>query len=127
MERAIEAGYDLEAIAVQESMIVDRLESLSDDGVGVEVLTLWRLDRRTKGRISDDAWTSINEWRLERNDVLRQMVKYGPNFQLSWRERPALARATATSDVPVVRLCDTEVRRAKRSRAYTESSPTLAP
>ena len=116
MRRAIEEGFYLEAIALQESMIADRLESLIDDGVCVEMLTLGRLLKRTKGRISDDAWTAIDEWRLERNGALHQMVKYGPDFPLSWRARLALAHTTAMSGARVVRLCDAEVRRAKRSR-----------
>lgn len=115
MTRSIEEGFYLEAIALQESMIADRLESLIDGGSGVEMLTLGRLLKRAKGRISDDAWTIMDEWRLERNDVLHQMVKYGSDFPLTWRERLALAHTTATSGVAVVRLCDAEVRKAKRS------------
>ena len=99
MRRSIEEGFYLEAIALQESMIADRLESLIDGGSGVEMLTLGRLLKRAKGRISDDAWTIMDEWRLERNDVLHQMVKYGTDFPLTWRERVDLAHATAASGV----------------------------
>ena len=116
MRRAIEKGFYLEAIALQESMIADRLESLIDDGVDVEMLTLGRLLKRTKGRISDDAWTAIDEWRLERNGALHQMVKYGPDFPLSWRGTLALAHTTATPGVRVMRLRDAGVWTAKRSR-----------
>lgn len=108
-------------------MISDRLESLLDAGAGAEMLSLGLLLKRSKGRISAQVWASIHEWRQQRNDVLHQMVKYGPGFPLAWRERVALAHATAVSGVLVVRLCDAEVRKAKRVDGTLAASPTLGP
>lgn len=114
MRRALEEGFYLEAIALQESMIADRLESLLDGGDGIRMQTLGRLISAATGLLDRSTLAAIDEWRNDRNAALHQMVKHGEGFDHGWRERIAYAHLVALRGIRVIQVTDSAVRAAKR-------------
>lgn len=99
MAAAMADGYYIEAIALQDSMISDRLEGLLGlHRERVAMNTIGQLAQLSRG-LDPDAFTEladrILQWAERRNVVVHQMVKVGPTHSGSWSERLAQARRTA--------------------------------
>lgn len=97
----INHGYYLEATAVIESIIADRLESrlsyLKGDNFAFK--TLGKLIQES--RISEDdpelraVIEEIDDWRWKRNQALHEMVKVEEGRKLSWEDRLSLNKQIA--------------------------------
>jgi hypothetical protein len=121
LERAISEGFYLEAIALEESMMADRLESLL--GHGGEVVTFGTIGQlvsqvRKQWPESefDDVHERLRDWSNLRAEAIHQMVKYGRGYEMTWRERISSTRKTAEEGRLLVLEVDRIVRRMKRRR-----------
>jgi hypothetical protein len=99
IDRAISAGFHLEAIALLESLICDRLEmaisiklesSIRPGNLGPLLIQAKSLDI-----YSEELFEELHSWRRDRNQVLHQMVKITDSESSNWRERMKFARKTA--------------------------------
>jgi hypothetical protein len=83
MRAAIEAGYPLEAVAIAESIITDRLLSFANHhGARLEPsrTTLGpalRKARDSSEAVDTDLFDSVGEWAKQRNEVLHSIAKSG--------------------------------------------------
>lgn len=103
IKQAIDNGYYLEAITLIESLISDRLESrvsfiLKED---YSFRTLGELiPKIVKYEPNNDlkilVTTELNEWRMQRNKALHQMVKIQEGEIPSWSER-----SSNLKDIPI--------------------------
>lgn len=120
MQRAIKSGFWLEAIAIQESMIADRLESaiqIKDSEVAVNNLNqaLKRLKEEFPGVLEPDLEEQVRDWWSGRNSALHGLVKLSEeSLNDSWSMRLANARNYAKSGVEIVNEIDKLTKRVKR-------------
>lgn len=120
IEKTLNTGDWLEAIALQDSMINERIESLITVAKGFSKPNT--LDRNVKAclklELMDDeieVLKQIDAWREMRNKAMHRMVKYSDdNFALNWIERLQYVQACAVSGKSLVRLTSSAVARAKR-------------
>ena len=99
LSRAIKNGFHIEAIAITESIMSDRIESAisSITGQVVEIDSLGRLISmfHLEHPIDDGFRIELREWNRARGQVIHQMVKLTNEHQATWRERMTFARHTA--------------------------------
>jgi len=120
MDKALEKGSWLEAIALQDSMINERLESLRFYVTGVS--TFQSLDRNLKAclkfELMDDeveVLEQVDEWRESRNHAMHRMVKYSSeDFAMNWKERLEYVEECAMRGKVLVKATKNAVARAKR-------------
>lgn len=120
MERALESGAWLEAIALQDSMINERLESLGSYASGES--SFQSLDRNIKAcmklELLDDeiaVLDAVNIWRETRNRSMHRMVKYSESdFTMNLEQRLQYIQECASSGKTLVRSTKNAVDRAKR-------------
>ena len=126
VNNAIEHGYPLEAIALLESMIADRLEArLAKISSGFTYVrnfsTLGSLTRKLGGeklKESDIAklrYKAVKTWAERRNKALHQMVKLAEGDTKDWAARREEAQATAEAGLKLFRELDALVRRLNNS------------
>jgi hypothetical protein len=126
IERSIALGFHLEAIAIIESLICDRLETIvaicSDSAI--KPSTLGPLINRLSSYkvIEGGLLNRIDDWRMQRNLVLHQMVKITNLESANWRARMRFARTTALEGKEILRLTQREVRRIKQKKLKDGSS-----
>ena len=99
IERAIKNGFHLEAIAIEESLICDRIES------AINVVTKKESYPETLGPLlsqlnklsvfPDELLHELDSSRINRNLVMHQMVKITNSDTTDWRSRMKFARSTA--------------------------------
>lgn len=103
---AIENSYPLEAIALLESMIADRLEArlawiFEQDASKRKFSTLGRLTGAlcgTESRESEDAkavYKNVQEWADRRNESLHEMVKLAEGDAKDWNAKLEEAQSAA--------------------------------
>ena len=99
IDRAISAGFHLEAVAILESLICDRLEMAISIKLESSIRpgNLGPLLSKAKslGIYSEELLEELNSWRSSRNQVMHQMVKITDSKSFNWRERIKFARKTA--------------------------------
>lgn len=87
MKAAVGGGYYFEAVAIQESMICDRLGSylsrvgsLPKDQRFVRLITSWSasLEEPIKYKCGKDLSRDVDEWRKKRNTIIHGLVKSAP-------------------------------------------------
>jgi len=99
LARAMRSGYYIEAVALEDSMISDRLEGLL--GLRKEHVAMNSLGQLAQlARAMDPkAFTALAQrlqaWAELRNQVVHQMVKVGPTHRGDWESRLAAARVAA--------------------------------
>ena len=128
VERAIDEGFYLGAIALEESMMADRLESLlAHRGGPVEFDTVGRLGSQVRRHWSSPELNKLLDrvtlWSNRRAAAIHQMVKYGQGHEWSWRERIALAHETADEGRLLLLEVERIVRRVKRSSSEGHGHP----
>jgi hypothetical protein len=116
------AGFYLEAVAILESMIADRLESRQarkhpDCPEKHEFSTLCRLAEELAGKKSDDSdeakqvYREAVRWASLRNTCVHELAKLEDGCSLSWDDRYAKVKETAISGLSLFRRLDNQVRR----------------
>jgi hypothetical protein len=113
MAAAMAAGFFVEAVALQDSMISDRLEELLGQykpRVAMNTLgQLAQLSRALDEQAFGPLAQRILEWAESRNVVVHQMVKVGPTHGGDWEQRLAQARSTAEQGRALLEAVDTAV------------------
>ena len=116
ISRSIQKGYFLEAIALEESFISDRLVSYCSYK---KYMRKWyvTLGEITKKYLNKDAdfsksiLTEVDDWRVERNTCLHSMVKFAEGEDADWDEKIAFAKVIAKKGEKLCRKVDKEIAR----------------
>jgi hypothetical protein len=119
---AIEHRFPLEAIALLESMMADRLEARlacihKQDPEKLNFSTLGKLTQDlscTKSAESDEAkavYTKVAAWAVRRNEALHQMVKLAEGKEAEWATKVREAQETAETGLLLFRELDTLVKK----------------
>jgi hypothetical protein len=120
IDRAIAKGFHLEAIAITESLICDRIESTISTITNKESYpdTLGPLlsQLRKLSVYPDELIHEIDSWRRDRNLVMHQMVKITNSDTTDWRSRMKFARLTALAGKSILKDVQINTNRVKRSR-----------
>lgn len=107
------AGYFIEAVALEDSMISDRLEELlglHKPRVAMNTIgQLAQLSRALEPEVFGPLALRILDWAESRNVVVHQMVKVGPTHRGDWEQRLAQARVTAEQGVMLLDAVDAAV------------------
>ena len=125
IDNSISRGFHLEAITITESLICDRLETL------VSVVTESRIKAMNLGpllkmvrqipefptKLADE----IDDWRIDRNYVVHQMVKITTEEVFDWRSRMKFARVTAIRGQSLVKDVHASTNRIKRSHKRSKN------
>lgn len=119
IDRAIAKGFHLEAIAIVESLICDRIESTISlvttkesypDTLGPLLSQLRKLSV-----FPDEIIHELDSWRRDRNLVMHQMVKITNSDTTDWRSRMKFARLTALAGKSILNEVQTNTNRIKKS------------
>jgi hypothetical protein len=107
VDRAIKSGFYIEATALLESLIADRLESSIENKTG-EIQRVQNLGPLIKIAISqviisEDFAADIRSWSNNRAKVVHEMVKVSNKNSGNWRERIAFARELAMQGKEILR------------------------
>jgi hypothetical protein len=120
--QAIKDRYYLEAIAVTESLLADRLESRASfllgadfsfktlEGLIRKMLEI-EVDRELKNLVSE----KVAEWKDSRNRALHEMAKLARGNADSWLERTAALPQIAKEGLKVVRHVDRRLKELRKS------------
>ena len=118
IEKSISRGFHLEAIAIIESLICDRLETsitvITGESTGAKNLgpLLKRLEQLPE--FPEELVAEIDLWRSDRNLVMHRMVKITSEEIFGWHSRMKFARATAIEGFRLVKQVHTATSRIKR-------------
>jgi hypothetical protein len=94
-KRAISAGFYIEAIAIEESLICDRLEAMLSRELrkDIEISTIGRLLQQLApfDVIPEALVAELTMWQRHRSQVIHQIVKVTQSDDMNWRKRIAFA------------------------------------
>lgn len=117
---AIEQGFYLEAITICESMIADRLESRCEElnkplgfqmlGKLIKTLKQVEVDKELRGVVIND----LDEWRLNRNTALHEIVKFEKGEFPDWENRVEVSKVYAEEGMAIFRKIDTRMSKIRR-------------
>jgi hypothetical protein len=119
LDRAIHEGFWIEAIAIEESLICDRLESLVEKCAdkAVNFGTLNELVKKARPYCRDSMLSVLDEvdrWRPLRNRAVHELVKVKMGTYISWSQRLRVAQLAAVQGRVLLRDVDREVLRVTR-------------
>jgi len=124
VNEALSTGFYVEAVAIIESMIADRLESRvafkhAQDREKRKYSTLGLLVKDLKVRDGESAealaiYERIVVWSRRRNHVIHQLVKLEESEEPDWDKRYQEARDTAETGIKLFRKLDKCVSRLNR-------------
>lgn len=118
VKSCIKTGHHIEAIALLESLIADRLEAgLSRKREGAQPMsTLGPLLKESLNveLISNELCDEIRSWSKERNKVLHEMVKVRDSGSGNWSERMKYARSLALEGNQIYERLAKEIRKIQR-------------
>jgi hypothetical protein len=134
VNNAIENRYPLEAIALLESMIADRLEARlaclhQQSPEKRNLSTLGNLTQELSGKKlgeSDEAkviYQEVNDWADRRNEALHEMVKLAEGSEKDWEEKVGEAQATAEKGLTLFRKLDELVRELNKPPKSATKAP----
>ena len=107
IDRSIKSGFHIEAIALLESIMCDRLESLLErvSGDYIAVSTLGQLLEKLRPHqvIPRELEDEIRAWNRQRGLVIHEIVKVTLTASTSWNERISFARITALEGVVLLK------------------------
>ena len=118
---AISKGFHIEAIAITESVLADRLESAIHatnpelrikSTLGSLIKTSLKL-----GFISEDFAHELYLWHDARSKLIHEMVKLSNDAESTWNERMKFARQTAKEGVLLTKKMDKFVREVKKKNS----------
>ena len=132
LSRAIKNGFHVEAIALTESIMSDRIESAISTITGqvVEIGTLGKLISafRELHPIDEEFRLELRDWNRARGQVIHQMVKLTDEHQATWRERMTFARHTAIQGEVLLKelrkVTDKIIREGRKQRTVTSLPAT---
>lgn len=115
---SISNGYFLEAIALLESLITDRLESrlsfILSKNVGVGFVSIVKLTNDIKANELQDEVRSICDdirlWIKDRNTCIHQVAKIDINKNQSWGRQMEFCKSTADKGLILFRKVDKAIR-----------------
>ena len=115
---SINNGYFLEAIALLESLIADRLESrlsfLLSKNVGIGFVPISRLIKDINDKEEQDKIISISNevglWAKDRNKCIHQIAKIDINSNQSWGQQMEFCKSTADKGLILFRKVDKDIR-----------------
>lgn len=115
---AISKGFHLEAIAITESVLADRLESaiyITNPELRIKS-TLGSLIKISLNMefISQEFAKELYTWHDARSKLIHEMVKLSEEADSSWNERMRFARQTAKEGILLTRKMEKLVREVKR-------------
>lgn len=118
LKKAVNEGFYLEAVSLEESLITDRLESYLTwlTGKDFSFKTLGPLQNAIKQYEQDIALRTLvlddlNQWRRARNKATHEMVKIEQGKRVSWSDRMQMNQATAEAGLELVRRIDQQTRK----------------
>lgn len=107
IKRAIDEGFYIEAIALLESLICDRLESLVEhhSDSPVKVSTIGKLMIQVEGfvQLDEELRSRLTQWNKSRGQVIHQFVKIQSTENVSWHARLRFAKMTALEGVRLLK------------------------
>jgi hypothetical protein len=100
LDKAISRGFHIEAIAILESLMCDRLENLLQaihPDSKVELGSLGKLYNSVNKEIAipEPLLTDLKQWNKARSQVIHQLVKISDVDAVNWRQRMVFARKTS--------------------------------
>jgi hypothetical protein len=100
VNKAIARGFHIEAIAILESLMCDRLENLLQalhPDSKVELGSLGKLYNSVNKEIEipESLLIDLKQWNKARGQVIHQLVKISDVDAMNWLERMAFARKTS--------------------------------
>lgn len=100
VNKAIARGFHIEAIAILESLMCDRLENLLqaiNPESKVELGSLGKLYNSVSKEIEmpELLLADLKQWNMARGQVIHQLVKISDVDAVSWQHRMAFARKTS--------------------------------
>ena len=100
VNKAIARGFHIEAIAILESLMCDRLENLLQSinpESKVELGSLGKLYNSVNKEVEipELLLADLKQWNKARSQVIHQLVKISDVDAVNWRERMAFARKTS--------------------------------
>ena len=123
INKAMDAGFYVEVIALCESIIADRLESLAN-----QISQSSQYSYETMGRLTDyllgskqrdllsqeivDVVNEIKNWTKKRNSAVHEMAK---NIECDFMEKYAKLKETAEEAIKLFRKLDNEIRKFRKS------------
>ena len=123
INKAMDAGFYVEVIALCESIIADRLESLAN-----QISQSSKYSYETMGRLTDyllgakqrdllsqeivDGVNEIKNWTKKRNSAVHEMAK---NIEGDFMEKYAKLKETAEEAIKLFRKLDNEIRKFRKS------------
>lgn len=114
------AGFHLEAIALIESILSDRMESrasyLSGTNIGFKTLERLLKELRARESVSDllKVLKRIDSWKDQRNISLHEMVKFQEGMFPSWEDKQGPLSRIVTDGKAVLRAFDSIDKRERR-------------
>jgi hypothetical protein len=118
IEKSISQGFHLEAIAIIESLICDRLETsvtvITGEPTGVKNLGPLLKKLEEYPEFPKLLVEEIDLWRSDRNLVMHRMVKITSEEVFNWQSRMKFARATAIEGFRLVKRAHAATNRLKR-------------
>lgn len=120
IDDSISRGFHLEAITITESLICDRLETLisvvtADSVKAMNLGPLLKIVRKLP-EFPQELADEIDDWRIDRNYVVHQMVKITTEEVFDWRSRMKFARVTAIRGQSLVKDVHASTNRIKRDQ-----------
>jgi hypothetical protein len=119
---AIDKGYFLEAVALEESLISDRLESRISFLTKVDFgfRTLERLIAEASAKETDASFknlvqTEVSTWKHQRNKTLHEMAKLADGDTSAWADRMKAAGTAAQTGLKVLRKLDARYKQLRRA------------
>ncbi len=122
-KRAIKAGFYIEAVAIEESLICDRLEAILArmSRAEVKVSTIGKLLELLKpfDVLPEDLTEDLRLWQQHRSQAIHQIVKV-TNTELSdWRRRLKFSKITAVDGLQLfqrLKQIDSRIARDQKRR-----------
>ncbi len=120
LSRALELGFNIEAIALIETLMSDRLESLLStvDSEPVEIKTLGQHLARVErfGVLDQFVIVELRIWNRKRNLAVHELVKIRNSSDTDWNARIKFVREAAREGEQLLKSLKTETARIKRCK-----------
>ena len=124
LNEAMDAGYYVEVIAIEESLICDRMESIANemsDGKysyrTIGRLTDFLLEKKQKDMISlelADTFKKIKQWVQKRNNAVHELAKLTPDMKETFEESYWNLEKVAKNGLQLFREIDKVIRKHRR-------------